>query len=493
MKYSIAIDQSTSSTKVLLINNETTVVDKETLPHKQHYPQAGWVEHDCNEIWQNLLAACATLIDRYQDCISDIEFVSITNQRETFVVFESETGKPVKHATVWQCNRGESVCEKFRNSPEAEQFKSISGLEIDTYFSGPKLKWLTDNDESIKQGLTSGQYRFGNIDTYLIYRLTRGEVYATDHTNASRTFLYDLRKRSWSPWLCEKFGISHGGLPDIRECDGYYGSTDFEGILPKCIPIHGVMGDSQAALFAQRCFDPGEIKVTLGTGSSMLYNIGNEAIDSQNGLVTSLASVTKSNATYCFEGIIRFSSATLDWLQKQLNLFEDILEAEAMATDVEDSAGVYLVPAFSGLGVPHWNAHCKAAIVGLTAHSDKRHIILAAFESMGWQIREAIELMEAETDSQSVCLNVDGGPSKSSFLMQLTADILQRDIEVNQVSECSAVGACMAGLLGTGLVGSIEDLKKLPRKTARYSPCKSEDVISKNYSMWKRAVRQVLT
>jgi len=484
----LGIDQSTSATKALLFSEDGALMHGTTVIHEQIYPQPGWVEHDAEAIWQNLLEAVKLLFAQKPEAKEAIQFVSITNQRETFVIFEKTTGNPIGNAIVWQCTRSEGVCDRLKADRIGERIKAETGLALDSYFSAPKLKWWVESDPAIAAGLQSGDYLFGTIDTYLIYRLTRGAVYATDHTNASRTMLYSLITRQWERFLCDVFGVKLECMPEIRDCDATFGETTFEGQFSAPISIQGVMGDSQAALFAQRCFSPGSVKVTFGTGSSMLYNIGPELVFSKNGIVTALASVVEETPSYCFEGIIRFSSAIMDWMQKQLGLFENIREADKLAEAIADSAGVIVVPAFTGLGAPYWNARAKAAIVGMTAHSGKSHIIRAGFEAMAFQVREVLEMMEAEVGIPCSLINVDGGPTKSPFLMQLVADILQRTIRVSSLSECSAQGAVMAGMLGAGTVKSLAELETLPRKETYYRPTSDPETTTTLFERWKTQV-----
>ena len=493
MSYILGIDQSTSSTKALLFDETCAVLDKEAVSHEQIYPKPGWVEHDAQSIWENTLQACKQLLDKHPEARDSIQFISITNQRETFLLFEKEGGRPVGNAIVWQCTRSEALCESLKKESWADYVKEATGLEIDSYFSAPKLKWLIDENPELVDRLNRGDVLFGTIDTYLIYRMTEGRVYATDHTNASRTMLYNLGERKWDCFLCKHLAVDSKHLPTIMSCEDSFGLTTLGGILPKPTPIQGVMGDSQAALFAQRCFTKGSTKVTLGTGSSLLYNIGPEQIVSSNGVVTTLAAVVQQKPTYCFEGIIRFSSATMDWLQKQLGLFNNIKEADELAESVGESAGVFLVPAFTGLGAPYWNSNVRAAILGLTAHSNRAHIIRAGFESMAFQVRDVLEMMESEVGYKCDKLNIDGGPTKSPFLMQLIADILQRPISISKVSECSAMGSVMLGMLGSGIAKSLEDLCELPRDEIEYRPQKTPAQINDLYSKWKEKVAGLST
>ena len=491
MRYQLALDQSTSSTKVLIYNRSGAMLDQESIKHRQIYPAPGWVEHDVEEIWQNLKKAIQILLQRNPEIIESIDFVSITNQRETFVLFEKITGKPVHNALVWMCTRSESICRELKATPEGDLIKSVTGLEIDPYFSATKLKWLLDNKPELKAKVLSGEVLFGTMDTYLIYRMTQGSIYSTDHTNASRTMLYNIETRSWDEEVCRIFGIPVERLPRILDCNASYGPTTFDGVLDSPLSIFGVMGDSQAALFAQRCFEVGSSKVTLGTGSSLLYNIGGKSIRSENGIVTTLASVINGVPTYSFEGVIRFSSGTMDWLKDQLHLFEDIMEAETLADSIQDTDGVYLVPAFSGLGAPHWVAEARAAVVGLTTQSDHKHIIRAGFEAMAYQVKDVLNLLESESKQSCGTLNIDGGPSSSPFLMQMLADILQKPIHVSLTRNCSASGAMLAGMLGAGIYHSTKDLQNIPSPHDLYEPVADAETITRKYEGWKKAVLSV--
>jgi glycerol kinase len=491
MRYQLALDQSTSSTKVLIYDRSGSMMDQESIKHAQIYPAPGWVEHDAEEIWQNLRKGVSNLLQRNPDITGFIDFVSITNQRETFVLFEKSTGKPVHHALVWMCTRSESICQRLKATPEGKLIKAHTGLEVDPYFSATKLKWIFDNKPESKAKVLSGEVLFGTIDTYLIYRMTQGAIYATDHTNASRTMFYNVDTRTWDKEVCSIFEMPVERLPLILDCNASYGPTTFDGILHTPLWIFGVMGDSQAALFAQRCFEIGSSKVTLGTGSSLLYNIGPKNLHSKNGIVTTLASVIKGIPTYSFEGVIRFSSGTMDWLKDQLGLFDDILEAEELANSIPDTEGVYLVPAFSGLGAPYWIADARAAVVGLTTQSDRRHIIRAGFESMGYQVKDVLDLLETESDQSCEILNVDGAPSSSPFLMQMLADFLQKPIRVSLTKNCSAFGAMLAGMLGAGIHDSLEDLQQIPSPHHHYKPTADPEVTTKKYQGWRKAVRAV--
>ncbi|MCX7723411.1 MAG: glycerol kinase GlpK [Verrucomicrobiae bacterium] len=488
----LAIDQSTSATKAVLFDTRGKVLDKAAREHRQIYPQPGWVEHDPEEIWQNTLAVIREVAERDRARLDDLVCLSITNQRETVVVFETGTGKPLHNALVWQDRRGDPICQKLVTEGWQEPVLRKTGLKIDTYFSASKLKWLIDEKPELAAKLESGTARIGTIDTYLIYRLTGGKVFATDHTNASRTLLFDIGKLRWDEELCALFGVPLRALPEVRESAAQFGETDAAGALPKCVPIIGVMGDSQASLFAQRCYKPGMAKATFGTGTSILLNIGSKFCMPAKGAVTALAWVWRGTPTYAFEGIINFSAATIEWLKNQLGLIRDAAEVEALATSVPDTGGVYLVPAFAGLSAPYWAPDARAAIVGMTAHTRREHVVRAALESIAYQIRDVIEMMQADRFHTLQSVECDGGPTRNRFLMQFTADITRAELRASDVPESSAWGAAMNGLLGLGLAGSLEELAALPRQVQVYRPQMPAEQAQQLHAGWLKAVKRVL-
>ena len=488
----LAIDQSTSATKVLLFDDSGNRLDRESMEHEQHYPQPGGVEHDAEEIWRNLLSVAETLLKRNADNVDDIACLSLTNQRETIVVFDRETGKPLYPAIVWQCRRSAEICDAHEAAGNGTLIHERTGLRPDAYFSGSKLQWMVENQPGLADKLASGDALVGTIDAYLVYRLTSGKVFATDSTNASRTLLFDIGNLKWDDELCALFKVPSQALPEVRESASHFGETDLGGVLAKPVPIVGVMGDSQAALFAQRCFEPGTAKVTFGTGSSVLLNIGAEMKLSEAGVVTALAWVYNNKPVYAFEGIIINSAATLKWLQKQIGLFRDIEELDELARDVDDSGGVHLVPAFSGLGLPHWSPGARAAITGLSDHSDRRHIARAAVESMAYQLRDALDAMQAESGVSLNLVNADGGPTANDLLMQFTADITNTEIVVPQVPDCSPLGAAMMGMLGCGVYESLEAISGLAHDSRKFRPKMSPAMAKDHHDGWRMAVRQVL-
>lgn len=488
----LAIDQSTSTTKVMLFTSVGKLLDQESRSHDQIYPRAGWVEHDAEMIFNNTLKAASTLLQRHTDQLNNLLAVSITNQRETFVLFDRETGRPLHNAIVWQCRRGDAFCKQLVLAGNENIVHELTGLKIDTYFPASKLRWLLDARPDLRAKLKDGSALFGTIDTYLIYRLTGGKVYATDHTNASRTLFYDIEKMDWNQELCKIFGLEFGEMPDVRESSAWYGETDLQGSLHRRIPICGVMGDSQAALFAQRCFAPGGAKVTFGTGSSVLLNIGHEKRLSAHGNVTALAWVFQEQPTYAFEGITNFTGATISWLRDQLQLIDNPAETEVLAQSISDSDGVYFVPAFVGLSAPYWRADARAAILGMTPSTTRAHVVRAALESIGYIITDVLKAMGKEAEVELSLIHADGGAVRNAFLMQFVANLNQLKVRAALTPELSALGAVFSGCLGLKIYTSLDDLKNIPFGFNEYSFSMSSARASELFTGWQSAVQQVL-
>jgi glycerol kinase len=492
MTHILAIDQSTSATKAVLFDAAGRVVDIASREHRQIYPEPQWVEHDAEEIWQNVLTVIRETAGRHAEKLQSALGLAITNQRETVVAFNRHTGQPLANAIVWQCRRGAPICERLAADGHDEAVRTKTGLKLDTYFSGSKLKWLAESRPQIHGALENGDAVVGTIDAYLVHRLTRGETFATDPTNASRTLLYDIHRLRWDEELCDVFDVPMRALPEVRESFDQFGETDADGILPKKLPICGVMGDSQASLFAQCCYEPGTGKATFGSGTSVLVNAGTHIDPSNNDSIVALAWVHSGQPTYAVEGIINYSSATVSWLKNQLGLIADAAETESLANAINDNGGVYLVPAFSGLSAPYWRADARAAIVGMTAATRKEHIVRAALEAICYQIRDVLEMMQAHASVVPQVLYADGGPTRNQFLMQFTADITGAELRVAKVAESSARGAAMAAMLGLGAVSSLADLANMPRDMQTYRRHMDAAKIDQLYSGWKQAVKRVL-
>lgn len=488
----LALDQSTSATKAVLFDARGKVLDKASRNHRQIYPQPGWVEHDAEEIWKNVLAVIGEIAKRNHAKLAKLVALSITNQRETVLVFDRKTGKPLHHALVWQDRRGDAICAKLTKQGHGSSVLRKTGLKIDTYFSASKIRWLIENQPDIAAKLKSGDAVIGNIDAYLLHRLTGGKVFATDYTNASRTLLFDIGKLQWHASLCKLFKVPTSALPEVRESAARYGETKANNLFPNPVPIIGVMGDSQASLFAQRCYQPGTAKATFGTGTSVLLNIGDKLRVTEKGAVTALAWVYQGKPTYAFEGLINFSAATIEWLKNQLGLIQSAAEVEKLALGVKDNGGVYLVPAFAGLSAPYWSPEARAAIIGMTAHTNKAHIVRAAQEAIAYQIRDVLNMMRADAKVKLQSLHADGGPTRNKFLMQFTADLTRTEIKVAEVAESSAWGAAMSGLLGLGICKSMGDLAKLPHSQTVFRPRMKASEAERLQAGWRAAVKRVL-
>jgi len=492
MSFVLAIDQSTSATKAVLFDGAGKVVAKSSCEHRQIYPRPGWVEHDAEEIWQNVLTVIRDIARGNSKKLSSLVALSIANQRETILIFDRKTGRPLHNAIVWQDRRGDAICQKLQAQGHESFLRQKTGLKIDTYFSASKIKWLIAEKPALAPKLARGDALIGTIDTYLIYRLTGGAVFATDFTNASRTLLFDIGKLCWDEKLCKLFNVPLRALPEVRESSARFGETDAGGILPKRVPIVGVMGDSQASLFAQCCFQPGSAKATFGTGTSVLLNIGGKFPPPKNNAVTALAWMINGRPTYASEGIINFSAATISWLRNQLGLIRDSREAEKLAASVKDSGGVYLVPAFAGLSAPYWSPEARAAVTGMTAFTTRAHLVRAAEESIAYQIRDVLDMMRTDAKIQLRQLHADGGPTRDHFLMQFTADITGVNLRVSEVAESSAWGAAMSGLLGLGVYSSPEQFTKLSRKSVMFRPRMKAADVKKIHDGWLAAVKRVL-
>lgn len=487
----LALDQSTSATKALLFDAEGRALDRESREHAQHYPQPGWVEHDAEEIWQNTLATLRALLERHAARTAEIAALALTNQRETIVVFERDTGRPLHRAMVWQCRRGDEYCAAHAAAGCESAVHRKTGLKLDAYFSASKLQWLARHRPDLRARLADGSALIGTIDAYLIYRLTGGKVFATDTTNASRTLLYDITRLAWDDALCALWDVPRRALPEVRDSTAAFGETTLEGALARPLPIRGVMGDSQASLFAQRCFAPGATKVTFGTGSSLLLNIGAEPRFSTQGVLTALAWTHQGAPTYAFEGIIISSASTLTWLRDQLGLAADVGTLEQWARAVPDAGGVHLVPAFSGLGLPYWAPQARAALTGLSSHSDRRHVARAAFESIAFQVRDALQAMRTEAGMPVNFISADGGPTASDFLMQMVADFTGAELRVPTLPDCSPLGAVFAAQLGLGARASLADLAGVPVDSRVFRPQLAPAAAQELGARWQQAVRRI--
>ncbi len=478
----LSIDQSTSSTTVFLFDKKLSLLNKISKKHKQISNNKGWVEHDADEIYFNLLSLIKKIIKK--KIFHHNLFLSITHQRETFVVFDTFTGKPLYNAIVWQCRRGQKLCENINKiSNNSKIIKKITGLKLDTYFPASKLSWLIKNNKKIAKKLKNGSALFGTIDTYLIYRLTNMQSYSTDFTNASRTLFFDNKKLKWDKKLLKLFDIDLKDLPKAKESSSIFGETDFEGILKKKIPISGIIGDSQSAMFANHCLAKGDTKITLGTGASILTNINNKYVVKDN-LLTTLSYVYKNKPFYSYECLINYAGATISWLKDNLGIISTFNETEKISKNIEGSNGVFLIPAFIGLSNPYWLPDTKGMIYGLTPSVNKKHVIRASLESIGFQIKDYLEDLEKNKKIKLNNIFIDGGMTKNVFLMQLISNLMGRKINVSNFADMSAYGSLLMGLIGMKLVNNTKDLQKYRKEYIQYRPIKKNDDI-KNYKKWK--------
>jgi len=492
-KYILAIDQSTSSTKAILFDDMGNMVIRCDENHKQYYPQSGWIEHDPEEIYKNTLRAIQNAIRESGVDQDHIVALAVTNQRETAVIWDRKTGKPIYNAIVWQCLRGTETCKTLRDKGWSERVESKTGLLIDPYFSATKLKWIIDNVEGAREKAESGDLVFGTIDTWIIYKLTGCKVHATDYSNACRTMLYNIYDLQWDQELLELMGLPTNMTPEVKYGDEIFGYTAINEVFKREIPITGVMGDSHAALFGQNCFEEGMAKATYGTGSSVMMNIGHKPMKSPSGLVTSIGWGYGGEIVYVFEGNIHCTGATIKWLVEDLQLVPNSHITEEIASSVADNNGVYLVPAFSGLGAPYWDNQAKACLKGMLRNTKRAHVVRAALEAIAYQIKDVLDLMIKGSGTPLKELRVDGGPTRNNFLMQFQADMLHCRLVRTNVEEVSAFGAALMAGLAVGLWRDFAQVQSLRKVDKVFSFKMNIQTVQKNCRGWKQAIASVLT
>lgn len=499
MNYIIAIDQSTSSTKAMLFDEQCKMLARCNVDHKQYYPQTGWVEHDAEEIYGNMVEAIRRLLSSTESAAGtspcqkrpeDTYSLAITNQRETVVVWSKSTGKPISNAVVWQDTRGAELCRQLRAAGKTEMVLGKSGLLIDPNFSASGVKWLLDNVANAREQAEKGELLMGTIDTWLVWKLTGGKTFATDTTNASRTMLFNIHTMEWDDDLLQLFDIPRQMLPEVLPCDAVYGETTVEGIFAEPIQIAGVLGDSHGALVGQMCFVEGMGKVTYGTGSSVMVNIGEKPLPAPEGLVTSVGFSALGHHFYGYEGNIYSTGATLKWLADQIKMVSHPAEMEAEAVSVPDSGGVYIVPAFSGLGAPWWQNNVKGAVFGLTFATTRAHFLRAALESIAYQIKDLVSAMTRATGAALKEICADGGPTKNQFLMQFQADLLQSPVVCTEVEDASALGAVIMNGFARKVWTNFDEVKNLRKVTQVIQP--QADSHANSYAGWREAVNQLI-
>ena len=486
--YILAVDQGTSSTKTIIFDEEGKAVVKASEPLHTFY-NGDFAEQDPESIYQNVLLSVKKCLEKFQESgqdVSTIKSCGISNQRETFVVWD-ENGVPLYNAVVWQCKRSSAVCGRLKQEGLEDIIRSKTGLLIDPYFSGTKLIWLNENVENVRRAISSGKAFFGTVDTWLLYRLSGGEHYFTDYTNASRTLFFNLSTLDWDTELLDIFGLTGLNLPDILPSSANFGAYDFNGIFPSSVPVNAIIGDSHAAAFGEGCFSPGTAKATLGTGCSILMNIGQEVKKSGSGMVSTICWSMENRTDYALEGVIVSCGATLEWLKNELGLFNDSRQTEAMACAVDDTNDVYVIPAFSGLGAPHWDMGRKASITGITFGSNKNHIVRAALESIAYQIKDVITAMEQDTGIELKELMVNGGITSNGFVLQFLSDLLQKPVINGGMPDVSALGAAGLAGLKAGIYKDLSVLEKSAERKQIVYPNENEAAFVR-YAGWKKAI-----
>ncbi len=490
--YILSLDQGTTSIRAILFNRAGEIVHSAQQEFTQYFPKPGWVEHNANEIWGSVLAVVATCLTEANIKPSQIAGIGITNQRETAVVWEKETGKPIHNAVVWQSRQTAEICEALRAAGHAELFREKTGLLIDAYFSGTKVKWILDHVEGARARAERGELLFGTIDTWLIWKLSGGKAHVTDYSNASRTLMYNIHELKWDDELLDILDVPKAMLPEVRPSSEVYAETAGYHFFGEAVPIAGAAGDQQAALFGQACFDTGMAKNTYGTGCFMLMNTGEEAVKSDHGLLTTIAWGVDGKVEYALEGSIFVAGSAIQWLRDGLRIIDDAKESEGYATRVTSSEGVYVVPAFVGLGTPYWDSDVRGAVFGLTRGTEKEHFIRATLESLAYQTRDVLSAMEQDSGIEMKTLRVDGGAVKNNFLMQFQGDIIQAPVERPEINETTALGAAYLAGLAVGFFENREQIATQWKKERRFEPSMAKEETDALYGGWQKAIQATM-
>ena len=491
-KYILAIDQGTTSSRAVIFNHAGEIANVAQKEFKQYYPKPGLVEHDPHEIWVSVMAVMSSALTVEDIKPYQIEGIGITNQRETTVVWDAESGDPIYNAIVWQDRRTADICDELKNKGLEDKIRQKTGLVVDAYFSATKIKWILDNVEGAREKAEAGKLRFGTIDSWLVWKLTGGNVHVTDYTNASRTMIYNIHNLEWDQELLEILDIPESMLPEVKSSSEVYGETVDYHFFGQNVPVAGIAGDQQAATFGQGCYIKGMAKNTYGTGCFMLMNTGDEAVISENGLLTTIAWGLDGEVKYALEGSIFIAGAAVQWLRDELKLIEEAPDSEYYGTKVDTSDGVYVVPAFTGLGAPYWDMYARGAIVGLTRGSSKEHIIRATLESLAYQTRDVLEAMEADSDIKLKELKVDGGAVANDFLMQFQADILGSEVERPEITETTALGAAYLAGLAVGYWQDKDEILAKRKVDTIFEPEMPEEKKEQLYTGWKKAVKRAM-
>ena len=492
-KYILAIDQGTTSSRAILFNDQLEIVTVAQQEFEQFFPQSGWVEHDPEEIWSSTLATCKKALGQSKIAPENVAAIGITNQRETTILWDKTTGKPVYNAIVWQDRRTSDYCAELREAGHETMVTDKTGLLLDSYFSGTKIRWILDQVPGARERACAGELLFGTIDTFLLWHLTGGKEHATDATNASRTMLFNIHDNCWDSDLLSLLNIPPSLLPEVKDCSADFGITD-PALLGAAIPIGGIAGDQQAALIGQACFEPGMIKSTYGTGCFIVLNTGNQAVRSSNRLLTTIGYRLNSTTTYALEGSIFVAGAAVQWMRDAMGLIESASETGKLARQADMNQDVYLVPAFTGLGAPHWDADARGAIYGITRATGPAELSKAALESVCYQTRDLLEAMRGDWKKMGeTVLRVDGGMVASNYTMQFLADILNAPVDRPVISETTAVGAAYLAGLFTGLFPPPEQFSNSWKRDKRFTPSLDETIRKRKYNGWKDAIRRTLS
>lgn len=487
-KYIMALDAGTTSNRCILFNQQGELCSVAQREFTQYFPKPGWVEHDADEIWASMLGVAVEAMNKIGASAENIAGIGITNQRETAIVWDKNTGEPIYHAIVWQCRRTSEYCDTLKEKGLTEEFRRKTGLVIDAYFSGTKIKWILDNVEGAREKAENGELLFGTVETWLIWKLTKGAVHVTDYSNASRTMLFNINTLEWDQDILKEMNIPENMLPEVKPSSCVYGNAD-SSFLGGAIPIAGAAGDQQAALFGQTCFDVGEAKNTYGTGGFLLMNTGEKTVYSKNGLVTTIAWGIDGKVTYALEGSIFVAGASIQWLRDEMKLIDSAADSEYMAKKVPDTNGCYVVPAFTGLGAPHWDQYARGTIVGITRGVNKYHIIRATLESIAYQINDVSTAMEKDSGIKIPSLRVDGGASANNFLMQTQSDIMDKPVCRPKYVETTAMGAAYLAGLATGYWKDREEVKKNWAVDQIFEPSIETEERQKKIKGWNKAVK----
>jgi len=490
-KYIIALDQGTTSSRAIIFDKEQNILDVSQKEFTQIYPNAGWVEHNPLEIWASQYGVLQEVMAKTNITQEEIAAIGITNQRETTIVWDRNTGEPVYNAIVWQCRRTAAIVEELKKDTKFNDYvRENTGLLLDAYFSGTKIKWILDNVEGARERAEKGELVFGTVDTWLVWKLTNGKVHVTDYTNASRTMLYNIKELKWDERILEKLNIPKSMLPEVKNSSEVYGYTNLGGTGGVRVPIAGMAGDQQCALFGQTCFEAGSVKNTYGTGCFLLMNTGDKMIQSKSGLLTTIAVGIDGKVQYALEGSVFVGGAVIQWIRDELKLVTDAADTEYFASKVEDNGGVYVVPAFTGLGAPYWDMYARGAIFGLTRGANSNHIIRAALESIAYQSKDLIDAMQEDSGCKLKSIRVDGGASRNNLLMQFQADITGTEVIRPIITETTALGAAYLAGLAVGFWESKEEIAKAWSVSQAYTPNLDEDKKEKLYRGWKKAVER---